>query len=212
MKVLIIEASYPKDFYKGQLDGHVTQALTRLLGVQSDLLYALDKSHFRKAIEHAAKGDYDVVHVSCHGDDLGIAVTNNARINWPEFVGLFREYKCNPHALVMSSCCGAADELANEFEKINNGPYIIFGSTDERNYNEYAVAWTILYNLFRTKGVHRDVAMEALRAIRAVAHNNFRYLRWHDTKKEYVQYPSEGRRFVVMEKPKKAKATSSSAR
>jgi hypothetical protein len=70
----------------------------------------------------------------------------------------------------------------------------------------------ILYNLFRTKGVHRVVAMEALRTIRAVAHDNFRYLRWHDTKKEYVQYPSEGRRFAVMEKPKKAKATSSSAR
>ena len=62
----------------------------------------------------------------------------------------------------MSSCCGATDDLANEFEKIPYGPYIIFGSIDERNYNEYAVAWTILYNLFKTKGVHRDVAMEAL--------------------------------------------------
>src|SRR5258705_3024327 len=95
----------------------------------------------------------------------------------------------------MSSLCGATDDLANEFEKIPYGPYIIFGSIDERNYNEYAVAWTILYNLFKTKGVHRDVAMEALRAIRAIAHNNFRYLRWKDDKKEYVQYPPEGRRF-----------------
>src|SRR5260370_25798589 len=112
---------------------------------------------------------------------------------------------CNPHALIMSSCCGATDDIANEFEKIPYGPYIIFGSIDERNYNEYAVAWTILYNLFKTKGVHRDVAMEALRAIRAIAHNNFRYLRWKDDKKEYVQYPPEGRRFVVMEKKLKAK-------
>ncbi|QDP24069.1 hypothetical protein [Bradyrhizobium cosmicum] len=206
MKILIIEASYPKDFYKDQLDGHVTRALTRLLGVQSDLLYALDKPHFEKAIAHAAKGDYDVVHISCHGDEIGIAVTNNKPINWPEFVGLFCKHNCNPRALVMSSCCGATDELANEFEKVPNGPYIIFGSIDERNYNEYAVAWTILYNLFKTKGVHRDVAMEALRAIKAVAHNNFRYLRWKDNKKKYVQYPPEGRRYVVMEKPKKAKA------
>jgi len=205
MRVLIIEASYPKDFYRGQLDGHVTQALTRLLGIKSDLVYALDKSHFEKAIAHAANGDYDVVHVSCHGDDVGIAVTNNSPINWPDFVELFRKYKCNPHALIMSSCCGATDDLANEFEKIPYGPYIIFGSIDERNYNEYAVAWTILYNLFKTKGVHRDVAMEALRAIRAIVHNNFRYLRWKDDKKEYVQYPPEGRRFVVMEKKLKAK-------
>jgi hypothetical protein len=206
MKVLIIEASYPKDFYKGQLDGHVTQELTRLLGIQSDLLYALDKPHFEKAIAHAAKGDYDVVHVSCHGDDVGIAVTNNSPIDWPAFVELFRKHKCSPHALVMSSCCGASDDLANEFEKVPWGPNIIFGSIDDRNYNEYAVAWTILYNLFKTKGVHRDVAREALRAIRAVAHNNFRYLRWSDDMKVYRQYPPEGRRFEVMEKVKKAKA------
>jgi len=206
MKVLIVEASYPNDFYKGQLDGHVTQALTRLLGVKSDLLYALDTPHFEKAIAHAAAGDYDVVHVSCHGDDVGVAVTNNASINWPDFVGLFAKYKCSPRALVMSSCCGATDDLANEFEKISHGPYIIFGSLDERNYNEYAVAWAILYNLFKTKGVQRDVAMEALRAIRAVAHNSFRYLRWKEGKKAYVQYPPEGTRYVVVKKPRKAKA------
>ena len=186
------------------MDGHVTQALTKLLGVKSDLLYALDKPHFEKAIARAAADDYDVVHLSCHGDDVGIALTDSELIDWPHFAKLFRTHKCNPHALVMSSCCGATDDIANEFEKVSHGPYIIFGSTDERNYNEYAVAWTILYNLFKTKGVHRGVAMEALRAIRAVAHNNFRYLRWHDEKKEFVQYPPEGRRFVVTEKPKKA--------
>jgi hypothetical protein len=101
MKVLIVEASYPKDFYKGQLDGHVTQALTRLLGVKSDLLYALDMPHLEKAIAHAAAGGYDVAHVSCHGDDVGIAVTNNSSINWPDFVGLFAKYKCSPHAYVL---------------------------------------------------------------------------------------------------------------
>jgi hypothetical protein len=156
-------------------------------------------------LHQAAKGDYDVVHVSCHGDDVGIAVTDDARIDWPDFVEIFRKYKCSPHALVMSSCCGAVDDLADEFEKVANGPYIIFGSIDERKYNEYAVAWTILYNLFKTKGVHRDVAMEALRAIKAIAHNNIRYLRWSDAKKAYVQYPPEGRRFVVTEKQPRAK-------
>jgi hypothetical protein len=142
---------------------------------------------------------------SCPSVSVSVASCPNAPINWPNFVELFRKHKCNPRALIMSSCCGAADDLANEFEKIPYGPYIIFGSIDERNYNEYAVAWTILYNLFKTKGVHRDVAMEALRAIRAIAHNNFRYLRWKDDKKEYVQYPPEGRRFVVTEKKPRAK-------
>jgi hypothetical protein len=203
MKLLIIEASYPKDFFSERLDGHVTHHLTKLLRIDSRLVYALDKRHLAKAVALAATDGYDVVHLSCHGADDGIAVTDNTDVDWPEFVRLFDANRYSPDALVMSSCCGAADGLADEFEKVKSRPKIIFGSTDERDYNEYAVAWTILYNLFHTDGVHRDVAREALRATSAIVHQNFRYLRWHDSRHEYLQYPGEGRRFEVTEKPKK---------
>jgi hypothetical protein len=103
----------------------------------------------------------------------------------------------------MSACCGATDDLADEFEKAASRPKIIFGSTDERGYGEYAVAWTILYKLFRTDGVHRDAARKALRAIRAIVHRNFRYLRWHDDRQTYLQYPGEGRRYEITEKVQK---------
>jgi hypothetical protein len=66
-----------------------------------------------------------------------------------------------------------------------------------------AVACTILYNLFRTHGVHRDVAREALRAISAVVHPHFRYLRWHDDRRTHLQYPGEGERYEVTERVKK---------
>ena len=203
MKLLIIEASYPKDFFSERLDGNVTYHLTKLLRIDSKLVYALDKRHFGKAIALGAKGSYDVVHLSCHGADEGIAVTDNTDIDWPDFVQLFNANRYSPEALIMSSCCGAADGLAEEFENVVSRPKIIFGSTDERYYNEYAVAWTILYNLFLTKGVHRDVAREALRAISAVVHPNFRYLRWHDGREAYLQFPGEGRHYEVTEKVKK---------
>lgn len=206
MKLLIIEASYPKDFFSERIDGHVTHHLTKLLGIDSKLIYALDKKHLEKAISVAAQNDYDVVHLSCHGADDGIAVTDNTNIDWPDFVQFFNAKRYSPEALVMSSCCGAADGLADEFEKLTSRPKIIFGSTDERSYNEYAVAWTILYNLFCTSGVHRDVAREALRAINAIVHRNFRYLRWDDNRGAYLQYPGEGRRFEVTEKIKKKRA------
>ncbi len=180
MKLLIIEASYPKDFFSERLDGHVTHHLTKLLRIDSKLVYALDKRHLAKAVTLAAKGGYDVVHLSCHGADDGIAVTDNTDIDWPDFVQL-NANRYSPEALVMSSCYGAADGLADEFEKVKSRPKIIFGSTDERDYNEYAVTWTILYNLFRTDGVHRVVAREALRAINAIVHRNFRYLRWDES-------------------------------
>ena len=133
-----------------------------------------------------------------------ITLTDKTRINWPDFVRIFTANNYGPKALVMSSCWGAADDLADEFEKVTFRPDIIFGSTDPRFYNEYAVAWTILYNAFSEEGVHRDVARDALRSICAIAHENFRYLRFHDEKKEYVQYPG-GKKYEVVEKTKKTK-------
>jgi len=200
MRLLIVEASYPKDFFSERLDGPATHHLTKLLRIESRLLYALDKKHLAKAIALGANDGYDVLHLSCHGGDDGVAVTDSTHIDWPEFVKLFTDNHYRPSALIMSSCCGAADGLADEFEKAGSRPKIIFGSTDERTYNEYAVAWTILYNLFRTDGVHRDVAREALRAISAIVHRNFRYLRWNDGRKAYLEYPGEGRRYEVTER------------
>ncbi|QEX15872.1 hypothetical protein FRZ44_11600 [Hypericibacter terrae] len=202
MKLLIIEASYPRDFFGERLDGLATFHLTKLLRINSKLVYALDKKHLEKAIALAAKGDYDVVHLSCHGADDGIAVTDNTNVDWPDFVRLFSVSGYSPKALIMSSCCGAADGLADEFEEAESQPEIIFGSTDERGYNEYAVAWAILYNLFEVDGVTRNAAREALRAINAIVHRNFRYLRWHDDRQEYVQYPGEGRQYEVTERIK----------
>jgi hypothetical protein len=203
MKVLIVESSTPKDFFSEELDGPLTHHLTKLLGINSKLVYGLNELHLKKAVALAAKDRCDVLHISCHGREAGITLTDKGKVDWPMFVEMFTENRCAPKALVMSSCWGAADGLADEFEKVRYRPNIIFGSTDPRYYNEYAVAWTILYNAFSNDGVHRTVAREALRAICAVAHRNFRYLRWHDEKKAYVQYPGEGRRYEIVERVKK---------
>lgn len=191
VKVLIVESSGANDFYSEELDGPLTHQLTKLLGIHAGLVYGLNHTHFKKAIASAAKQQCNVLHISCHGRKKGITLTDKTGIDWPEFVQMFTNNRYSPKALVMSSCWGAADELADEFEKARFKPDIIFGSTDPRYYNEYAIAWTLLYNSFSEEGVHRDVVQRALRAICATAHANFRYLRWHDKKKEYVQYPGD---------------------
>lgn len=203
MKLLIIESSYPKDFFSERLDGHVTQHLAKLLRIRARLVYAVDEEHLDKAFALAAREKYDVVHISCHGDESGIAVTDNTDIDWPQLVRFFTDNRFSPDALVMSSCCGASDDLADEFEKVRWRPKIIFGSTDKRAYNEYAVAWTILYDRFAKEGVDRDVAQEALRAISATVHRNFRYLRWDGNHLHYRHFPRTGRRYEVTEKPDK---------
>ncbi|MET4349025.1 hypothetical protein [Bradyrhizobium sp. RT9a] len=204
-KVLIVESSGPQDFYSEELDGPLTYNLTKLLSINARLVYAVDEKHFKKAVARAAKLQCNVLHVSCHGREEGISLTDDTLIDWPDFVQIFTDNRYSPKALVMSSCWGAVDEIADEFEKVRFKPDIIFGATDDRCYNEYAVAWTILYNAFSQEGVDRDVAREALRAIYVTAHKNFRYLRWHDGKKEYVQFPGDSRKYEIIEKSKGSK-------
>jgi hypothetical protein len=85
MKVLIIESSAAKDFYKDQLDGPLTLQLLKILDQKATLRYVLNEHHFEKAIEEAAVGNYSVVHISCHGSPQGISLADRSRITWRRF-------------------------------------------------------------------------------------------------------------------------------
>ena len=99
----------------------------------------------------------------------------------------------------MSSCCGASSGVGEAFENVKLRPNIIFGSTDERYYDEYAVAWAILYRTFLNNKVTRDAAQQALAHITAVVKPSFRYRRWDHMKKRYLSYPGQDSKFGVID-------------
>ena len=182
--------------------------LTKLFGIKAKLVYAIDKYHFSKAIALAASGNYDVLHLSSHGDNVGLAMTDNKPLGWSDLAALFAKHDYNPSALVMSACCGASDNIGEAFENVTTRPEIIFGTTDARDYNEYALAWTILYNKFNQEGVDRDVAQQALKEIHATGGSTFRHLRWDGRNRYYRNFPVSGKsyrieEFTLKEKPKK---------
>jgi hypothetical protein len=198
MKVFIIESNYPKDFYAGRLDGVITAQLLGLLGATTKLKYALDLVHFKKSIKEASRGGYDVLHISCHGGDDGIALSNNEQLDWTQFAACLQEHGSCPKALVMSSCCGASTGVGTAFSRVTVKPNIIFGSTDERSFDEYAVAWAILYKEFRD-GVSREAAQSALKKICSSVHGEFRYRRWSDDEEKYLIFPKTGRTYNIEE-------------
>ncbi len=200
MRVLIVESSYPSDFYADQLDGKSTYELLKLLGASPKLIYALDRKHFQKAIDYAAVHKYEAVHISCHGDEDGVALTlKGENLNWSEFVACFRNNMRCPEAVIMSSCCGADSEIGLEFAKGTPRPKIIFGSTDPRSYSQYAAAWTLLYRRFMLDGINRDAAQLALSQINAVVHKAFKYRRWDPQAKKYLVFPGKNQRYKIVE-------------
>jgi hypothetical protein len=198
VKVLVIESNDSEDFYDGRLDGVLTAELLKLMHAKPKLRYALDLKHFKKSVTEASQNKYDVIHVSCHGNDDGIVLANNARLNWNDFVDCFQQGDGCPSALVMSSCCGATAGIGEAFARADKRPDIIFGSTDSRHFDEYAVAWALLYKEF-SEGVTQDAAQIALKKICAAVHKQFRYRRWSEQDAKYKVYPGNQRRFEITE-------------
>jgi hypothetical protein len=155
----------------------------------------------KKALRHAKEHKPHVIHLSCHGraDNKGIVLANDDQIEWPKFAELFCEAKFAPQALVMSSCGGAAKGIDQAFAAIHKRPGIIFGSRDDHGYGEYAVAWALLYQRFKLKGLTVDSARTALRQINAVVSDAFLYRRWDSQKEKYLYYPGKQVKYAVKE-------------
>lgn len=205
-KVYVIDSNYPEDHFFERADGIIVQHVLRALGISADLKLALDRDHFKKAVVRAIKAGCDVIHVSTHGNEDGIAVCNDIRdgsrpegFEWEEFVGLFQGRGEPPKALIMAACNGASSKLAKAFASVPKRPKIIIGSTDERYPADYVAAWALLYRRFKRSGFKRDAAQEVLEQICAVVHENFRYFRWDDERERYLRYPGTGRQFDVIE-------------
>ena len=186
--VFIIENNYPEDFYKGRLDGYVAQQVLHLIGVTNKLRLVLDLAHFEEALKEASRKTFHIIHLSCHDDNDGIALANDTQLTWHEFAACFQNLEYCPGALIMSACCGADKGIEKAFQQLEKRPQIIFGSTDKRDFNEYATAWTILYHRLSRNGETKKSAQQALKEIRAVVAGQFIYRRWDDKKRRYVQF------------------------
>jgi hypothetical protein len=204
--VYIIDSNYPEDHYLDRADGSITQYILKALNIRADLRLALDREYFETAVERALTDGCDVLHISCHGDDDGIGLTDDdpdipsrQGILWDDFVDLFQGRHDPPQALVMSACCGASSKLGSAFTKVRKRPQMIIGPTDKRPAADYVAAWSLLYRVCRREGIKKDPTQNVLHDICAVVHENFRYLRWDDERERYLRYPGKGVQFEVVE-------------
>jgi len=200
MRIVIAESGAAEDFYKHELDGPATYQLLRLLGLEPELKYIIDRQHLRAAIQFATSLRTQVFHLSCHGDETGIQLCDGEDISWSRLAGYFQTGPYCPDALVMSACCGVSAGIADEFAKRDKRPKIIFGTTEDLGYSQFAVAWAILYRRFKLIGVRREAARRALRDICAVVHSSFLYRGWDTENEEYGRYPEDGVTYKVIEK------------
>ena len=208
MKVYIIEANEPVDFFDERLDGAATKALLNAFDIKCMYRMALDKDNLEKALLEACRDRYDCIHLSCHGDTGGISIAGRQFITWNEFSIIFQNERNMPGTIVMAACKGGTIGMPRAFINKLNRPTIIFGSTESLSFEAYCTAWTILYTNLRfisvTKGKGKKVevpsARRALWKICACVNKSFVYRRYDGKKARYVRYPPLGAQFEINRK------------
>jgi len=191
-KILIVESVFAKDFYKGNREGQVVEAIARVLHWQPEYKIALDKGHLCKAIETAATDSYDILHISCHGDAGGIQLTDETELSWDDLASCFRGLNPIPKALVISSCVGGDAGVARAFRRNGRRPNVIFGAEaqdpNEITFPGACISWPVLYTSLAQTGLTAEAFKDAVTKMNLITKHKFVYRRWHDG--NYRRYPS----------------------
>lgn len=199
LRVLVAESVSPKDFYNRDWEGRVVEEVVRLLAGYVHYRIVITRKYLLRGIAEFYDQSCTVFHLSAHGDEDGIALTDGTDIGWTDLASLFDPGKRNKAtfslqwSLVLSSCCGGTKAVAKAFEAMAYKPAFIFGSeaTDEEElltFPSACIAWPILYSELQQKGVSKDIFQDAVKKMNLVLPHQFVYRRWDTKLGSYRRY------------------------
>jgi hypothetical protein len=194
--VFIAESVQPEDFYDGRTDGFAANEVLKIQQVRTAYKIVVDRKHLVRAMEDAPSGSFQVLHISAHGSDEGIELTDGDFVTWLDLSRLLRPFasvSIQPKkVLVVSSCMGGYVGLSKALQKLEVAFRFIFGSTSSKGvgFTHCCLAWSILYNRLVEQGDARYEIGElraTLDKINQVVPGDFVYRRWNGS--VYLRYP-----------------------
>lgn len=190
LKIFVAESLSPKDFYRRQWEGRVVEEIVRLLNGKTSYRIVMNESFLDKAIKYASNNEYNVFHLSCHGNEAGVKLSDETEICWKDLADRFQNTtKSPPTALVLSSCAGGDRGIALAFKKCRQRPQVIFGDEAENiTFHDACISWSILYTALAAEGFEKEVFQDAVDRMNQITPHQFVYRRWD--KGKYRRYPA----------------------
>lgn len=129
ISVVVAESVGPRDFYLRRTDGYAAHEVLRIQQTTADYRVSLDKARLIRAIAEAHLYKFKVFHLSCHGNDDGVVLSDGCFLDWLSLGKLFRRYASEDRVLVLSCCSGGYVGVTKAFKKENIVFGFVFGST-----------------------------------------------------------------------------------
>jgi hypothetical protein len=144
--VFIIESLDLEDEEQGRFEGKIITEMLRMLNVEVYYTYIRTKDELKVMIKKFEESDFRYLHLSCHGNETGIAMTlDEYSFPFSEFSDMF-EYENRQQRLFLSSCSAMSGEeilkgmSETKFKSIT-------GPLQEILFTDSAAFWTSFYHL-----------------------------------------------------------------
>ena len=202
--VNIVESPSSEDLIMERQEGVALQEALRLAQVPCRHYLATNKETFRLALDFIAKERHHnpqpiVLHISCHGNDAGIGLTNGEFFSWDELhcvlldfaykaLAYSEEAKISSVILCMSACMGIAAFKLNEKQ---HRPFMtLVGSTHDVYWSDSLISFLTFYNLFLVRNASAPEAVWGMNAATGIK-NLFHVIDFSNELKSIVTNKSE---------------------
>jgi hypothetical protein len=170
--VVIVESPSPQDFFEDRAEGRLIQACLKLANIRCILRTVLDAPHLSKALTQGIMGlgrEPDVLpilHISAHGNQKGIELTNGCFMLWDELIGglSFMNQQLHGQLIVCMSSCEGYSCVLDASRSAGYPPWKAFvGNTTRPTWAEAAIGFSAFYHLLN-KGMTVRNAVEGMKA------------------------------------------------
>jgi hypothetical protein len=154
-QVYIVESPSSQDLFDDRSEGKLIQQALAIAEIRTTLKVAVDEKRFTDALLacgeelKSQQADVPVLHISAHGNEKGIQLTNKEFLAWADLEKRLAELNEALHGqliLCMSSCEGArAWNMA-----LNHNPRaysVLIGSEEKPTWSETAIGFAAFYHL-----------------------------------------------------------------
>lgn len=206
--VYIIESPSEIDIYHNTSEGIMLSQSLALQQIPCSLRTTISQNAFEAALKSGLEQQMrifpnllPVIHISAHGNQDGIALSNGNLITWADL----REYllpinKALGHALLLCmSCCHgySASRMAMEIGNTEHPFFSMVGHLDSPTWSETAVAYSAFYHLLAKE----YFVYEAVNAMKTASGNDgWIHTTAEQEQKDYLEYAiKQDPKFVLTE-------------
>jgi hypothetical protein len=149
MKVLLLEVPSDAHAFKGWVGGTVIQKILGLLNIECVYKLILSKKYLLKSLKDIS--DYDIVHLECHSDNMGICYNPKSMrsLSWNEFaIKLAENNNLGGKFIIISGClAGSINSEAKLLAQKSIGFKRVFAFVEKIDFDKAIAVWSSFYYL-----------------------------------------------------------------